>query len=57
MRQKTPLFPSFFIVTCYKRDPGDVKDPNNNRGMTYQSNGKELGFTMQYLVGGANIAE
>jgi hypothetical protein len=40
-----------------QRDQGDVKDPNNNRGMPYRSNGKELGNTMQYLVGGVNIAE
>ena len=32
-------------------------DPNNNRGMTYQSNGKELGNTMQYWLGGVNKAE
>ncbi len=31
--------------------------PNNNRGMTYQSNEKEVGNTMLYLVGGVNIEE
>jgi hypothetical protein len=54
--KKHRLF-SFFIVTCYKRDQGDVKDPNNNRGMTYRSNGKELDNTIQYFVGGVNITE
>ncbi len=37
----------FSLPTRYKRDRGDVEDPNNNRGMTYQSNGKELENTMQ----------
>ncbi len=55
--KKHRFLPSFFIVTHYKRDRGDVMDPNNNRGMTYQSNEKELGNTMQYLIGGVNIAE
>ena len=31
-------------------------NPTNNRGMRYQSNGKELGNTMQYLVGGGQYS-
>jgi hypothetical protein len=30
--------------------------PNNNRGMAYQTDGKNLGETVGYLVGGVEIA-
>ena len=36
------FFQVFSSSTCYKKDRDDAKAPNNNRGMTYQSNGKEL---------------
>ena len=35
------FFEFFHRQTRWKRGLGDVKAPNNNRGMTYQSNGKE----------------
>ncbi len=34
--KNTAFYRVFFIVTSYKRDWGDVMDPNNNKGMTYQ---------------------
>ena len=60
MGQKTLGFSQVFsssLVTRYKRDQGDVKDPNNNKVMTYRYKGEKLGNTMQYLVGGVNILE
>ena len=36
------LFRVFSLSTRFSAGRGDVKVPNNNRGMTYQSNGKEL---------------
>ena len=44
--RKTRFFPSFFIVDPLKRELGDVKIPNNNRDMTYQNEGKDLGNAM-----------
>ena len=35
-------FQFFSLSTCYKRAQADVKAPNNNRGMTCLSDGKEL---------------
>ncbi len=51
-----PFFSEFFILNLQKRDQGEVKAPNTNRGMTYQSNGKELRKPIWYLVGEDNIA-
>ena len=36
------FFRVFSSTPCYKRDRGDVKAPNNNRGMTYQTDKKEF---------------
>ena len=36
----------FSSSICYKRAQADVKAPNNNRGMTYQSDGNELSKTV-----------
>ena len=51
------FFRVFSLSTCYKRAWADDKAPNNNKGMTYQSDGKELNNTMSYLVGEVNIVE
>ncbi len=44
--RKSQFFPSFFIVNPLKGGSSDVKTPNNNRGMTYQNEGKDLGNAM-----------
>ncbi len=50
------FFP-FSLSTRWKGGSGDVKAPINNRGMAYQSNGKELRKTIRHLVGVVNIAD
>ncbi len=52
-----PFVKDFSLSTCYKRDWGDVKAPNNNRGMTYHTDGKEFSNTMWYLVGDAKLVD
>jgi hypothetical protein len=42
---------------CYKRDQGDVKAPNNNKDMTYQTDGKEFNNKMWYLIGDAKLVD
>ncbi len=54
--KKCQFFRVFSSSTRWKGAQGDVKAPNNNRGMTYQSNGRELRETIWYLVGEADIA-
>ncbi len=39
----------FILLTCWKGGTGDVKTSTNNRGMTYQTDGKDLSNNMWYL--------
>ena len=50
-------YDAFSSSTRWKGGSGDVKAPNNNRGMTDQTEGKELSNSMWYLVGGVKLAD
>ena len=39
-------------ISSWKRAPVDTLAPNNNRGMTYQTDGKLLSKMIGHLVGG-----
>ena len=54
---KADFFRVFSLSTRWKGGSGDVKTPNNNRGMTYQNEGKDLGNAMWYLVGVVKLAD
>jgi hypothetical protein len=47
-----PFIVVFFIVKSSKRARVDILASNNNRGMTYQTDGNHLSRTIGYLVGG-----
>ncbi len=49
--KKRQFFQVFSSSTRWKGAQGDVKAPNNNRGMTYQSNRKQSRKKIWYLVG------
>jgi hypothetical protein len=43
-------------ISSQKRAPVDMLAPNNNRGMTYQTDEKNLNKTVEYSVGVIKIA-
>ncbi len=47
----------FSLSTRWKGAQGDVKVPDNNKSMTYQSDEKELSKRMWYLVGYSELVE
>ncbi len=55
--KKRRFFWVFSSLTRWKGPRGDVKVPDNNRGMTNQSDGKELSKRMWYLVGYFELVE
>ena len=48
--------PVVLAISSWKRAPVDMLAPNNNRGMTYQTDEKHLTYLREYLVGVINIA-
>ncbi len=55
--KNTGYFWVFISSTRWKGAQGDIKVPDNNRGMTYQSDGKELSKRMWYLVGYSELVK
>jgi hypothetical protein len=50
------LFSIFISSDCQKRAQVDILAPNNNRGMTYQTDGNNISKTIGFLVGAGNVA-
>jgi hypothetical protein len=50
------FFKFFLSSTCRKRSQVNAKAPVFNKGMTYQSDGKDLTKVAEYFVGGVKTA-